>query len=159
MMIKPRLAEIVGTIPTIKEIVSHPFPADNPSIPKGANTWNLPYLPDAIDGRTMIARRFNDDIVGNHFHPCIPGKNPERFLLIMGSVVFWFDDLFGDHLEISLDADRLGPLEVHVPPYVLHGLEVVSSVAWFIEQQIGKFDPLICFSREEFVLLKDSLKE
>jgi len=107
----------------------------------------------------MIARRFASDEVGNHFHPRMPNKDPERFLLISGTVKFWFEDVHGLNRTMDLDADISGPVEVIIPPYLIHGIIVQSPVAWFLEQQAESFDPAANYSREEFNLLKESLKK
>jgi hypothetical protein len=106
----------------------------------------------------MIARRFAADEVGNHFHPRLPNKDPERFLLLIGRIKFWFKDLFGDIREDVVDADADGPTEIEIPPYILHRLTVLTATAWFLEQQRIPFRPADNYSPADFQHLRELLK-
>jgi hypothetical protein len=145
-----RLAPLVGRLSRVSEVVVRPFAPDDPSTPKGANTWNLLYPDEIISGRTMVARRYRGQLVGDHFHPRHPTKDPERFLLIMGDIRFHFEDFEGNMRVIGMNADRDGPLELHIPPYLLHRMEVVSETTWFLEQQADAWSPELSFGPEEF---------
>lgn len=101
----------------------------------------------------MVACRKQGEAVGGHFHARVPTKDPERFLLIVGNVRFWFKDLHGMVKLIETNADVHGPIEILVPPYILHHIIIVSEVAWFLEQQTDVFDPDINYNEAEFNLL------
>jgi hypothetical protein len=145
-----RTAPIVGEIPRVGEIKVRQFPPDDVSSPKGSNTWNWLYPTGASAGRTMIARRFAADEVGNHFHPRIPNKDPEQFLLLVGKMRFWFKDVFGNEREEIVDADADGPTEIEIPPYILHQFTVMTATAWFLEQQRTAFNVEDNYTPAEF---------
>jgi dTDP-4-dehydrorhamnose 3,5-epimerase-like enzyme len=106
----------------------------------------------------MIARRFAADEVGNHFHPRIPNKDPERFLLIVGRMRVWFKDVFGDVREEVVDADVQGPTQIEIPPYILHRFIVLTETAWFLEQQRTAFRPEDNYTPPEFSHLSKLVK-
>src|SRR5690242_3832878 len=145
-----RTPPIIGKVSCVSEIRIRCLPPDDIGSPKGANTWNW-LFPDGVSaGRTMIARRFAADEVGNHFHSRIPNKDPETFLLIMGTIQYYFKDAYGDIREEILDADALGPIEIEIPPYILHKLTILTQTAWFLEQQRTAFSPKDNYSSAEF---------
>ncbi len=161
-MSEPRLAPIVGALPSVRDVGLRPLPPDDPASPKGRNTWNWPFPANPIPGQTMIARRFTGDAVGGHFHvrrtqDALHNKDPEYLLLITGRAHFWFQDTSGEEVEMVLDA-TMGPQEVRIPPYILHIVTVLSDMIIFIEQQPAAYDPKMTYNADEFELLVASLK-
>ncbi len=156
---KIRKVPIIGKIPTVKSVTWGHIYADNRKTEKGSRTWNLPFPKVHNSGRTMVAQRLKGENVGNHFHPRCPQKDPEIFVIFLGSVHFWFKDVKGKEVHVMANALIDGPVQILVPPYVLHGLHVLSDETWFIEQQSEAFDPAICYSPEEFDAFCKSLKK
>lgn len=149
--------DITKPFPTTDDVhVGVVVPVDV-SNPKGSRTWRWPALSgDWSGGAIMVAKRIKGEAVGNHFHPAVPGKDPEMFLLLSGQCVFEFTDLFGNFIDHRLDASK-GAVEVKVPSFVFHGVRVLSDEIIFIEQQQRSYDPNESGSTAEFQALKERL--
>jgi len=152
-----RRAPIIGEPGRVSEIRCVPCKPDNPSIPKGARTWNHPFQIDmqAGVGRRMLAWRLKGEEVGNHFHPRAPNKDPEVFEFIYGDIDVWFKDIYSlehiEHIRIGLGE---APVLCKVPPYILHRLTILSSHALYEEFQEGPFNPDVNYTAEEFELIR-----
>jgi len=157
-LINHRLATITEPVTTVASVISNNLKPDDPTTHKGSNTWNFPY-PECTQhtGQTAIFRRYKGDEVGKHFHPRCPNKNPEQFLLLNGKVEFWFRDLHQGSRSLILDVEKSGPVIVLIPPYILHGLDVISNEVLFMEQQTEPWNPELTFSEAEFLLLHKTL--
>ena len=153
MSVQLRLAPLVGLPSRVSDVRCESCKADNPTIPKGARTWNHPFRVDmkAGESRRMLAWRIQGEEVGNHFHPRAPNKNPEVFEFLYGDIDVLFKDVYGDeHIErIRIELGQ-APVLCTVPPYLLHRLVIVSEKALFEEFQEGPFDPDVNFTAEEF---------
>ncbi len=142
--------------PSVRDVtMSKVWPADVTS-EKGSKTWDVLHV--AGSDRTVVPVRDPGDLVGNHFHPAVRGKNPEKFIVFRGLISFWFEDVHGGYLPMYIDTEFHGVVEVTIPPYILHGVDVVRQV-WFIESGVGPYDPANTRSEEEFKALVTSLKE
>jgi hypothetical protein len=151
-----RFAPIIGDITSVSDVQTRLLPPNDPNSQKGRNTWN--WLSPGAD-RVVVFRRNKEGGAGNHFHSREhKSKDPEKFLLIEGEVTFWFKDLAGRNREVDLKAEETGPVEILIPPYLLHGLVVKSEAVLFLEWQAGTFDPSFNYSVEEFDLLAEWLE-
>ncbi|MSU74832.1 hypothetical protein EXS57_03620 [Candidatus Kaiserbacteria bacterium] len=155
--LKLRRAPIIGEPGRVGDIQCFPCESDDPSLPKGARTWNHPFRVNmkAGMGRRMLAWRIKGEEVGNHFHPRAPNKDPEVFEFLYGDLDVWFKDVYGqehtEHIRIDLGE---APVLCTVPPYVLHRLIILSEKALFEEFQEGPFDPHMNYSAAEFELIR-----
>lgn len=161
-----RLAPIIGDIENlgrVSQVKLLPMAPDDRTSPKGSRTWNYIYQADAKagEGRHMMALRVRGEQVGNHFHPRVTNKDPERFLLRDGWIEFWFEDLFGHKRvePIHLDIRKNPPMVLIIPPYILHGIRVMGDVAIYDEIQTGPFNPEHNYDDKEFQHLREHLVE
>src|SRR3989344_485113 len=154
-----RRATIIGEPGRVSEILCAPCIPDNPSLPKGARTWNHPFQVDMKVGvgRLMLAWRLKGEEVGNHFHPRAPNKDPEVLEFLYGDIDVLFKDVYGaehtEHIRIRLGE---APVLCTIPPYILHRLIILSDKALYEEFQEGPFDPEVNFTSEEFELIRRS---
>lgn len=153
-----RLAPLIGHVGGVSSVVVKSHPCENPGTPKGSRTWNIVASSDMLanQGRVLIASRLRGEEVGNHFHPRVKNKDPERFFFLDGRIQFWFADAFGEKREETIMSDLRhgGPVMVELPPYILHGVRVLSEAAVFLELQEGPFEIAHNYTAEEFDLFK-----
>ncbi len=153
-----RKAPIIGEPSRVADVWFEVCKPDDPTSPKGSRTWNLLFDTDMQAGRArcMIAYRIRGEGVGNHFHPRVENKDPEIFVVLIGSVEFWFKDIYGEErtIPIAVNSQNINPVMIKIPPYLLHRINIVSPYAVFEEFQTGPFDPFVNYSAVEFELLR-----
>lgn len=115
----------------------------NPSNDRGLRTWKW--------GLTTVYFRQQGEVFGGHFHEGIdPSKDPEKFLLLTGTVEVSLEDQEGHNRSFVLAAGS-GPVELAIPPRVLHTLVALVD-CWFIENRVTPFNPELpdTYLREDF---------
>ncbi len=112
-------------------------PPANPSDPRGLRTWEW----HVETGKQItVFRRFRGETFGNHFHKGgDPSKNPERILLVSGTMEVELLDRNGAYKKEDLRTEK-GPVEFSIEPWVLHRYRAAADCL-YIEYRITRFDP------------------
>ena len=108
----------------------------DPQSEKGKWTfeWRLPN-----DQQITTYYRDAGTVAGGHYHTgSDPSKDPELFLLIFGRVKVRAYDTDQNQSIHLLDATN-GPVELIIPPFVLHFFEALTRVI-YIEYRVTRFN-------------------
>ncbi len=132
------LPAIPSHLPTVNEIAVEEIPPAD-ATEKGSLTWIYPL--GEIDGGSLATFvRTPHHVVGGHWHENIPNKNPERFILLHGTMIFTFEDAFGGRRVEHLETVALGKkILLTIPPYIMHWVEIRYPVALYQEIQQEPF--------------------
>ncbi|MDP3948015.1 MAG: hypothetical protein Q8Q41_05000 [bacterium] len=111
------------------------FPT-NPGNERGRHTWEW----KCPDGRQVsVYRRLKGERFASHFHKGDdPSKNPERFLLLAGTLCADFLDREGNEWSVALNASH-DPVELVIQPWVLHRMDALEECV-YIEYRVNPFD-------------------
>ena len=133
------LPTIPQHLPTVDQIDIRDLRPSDPTTEKGALTWNYP-LGQINGGSLATLVRTPHHEVGGHWHEAVPNKDPERFILLSGTMVFTFEDAGGTRRVERLETTMLGrKILLTIPPFIMHWVKVESDVALFQEVQQEPF--------------------
>ena len=133
------LPKIPLLIPSVDQITIAEIPPADPTNEKGSLTWIHP-LGKIDDGSLATLVRTPKHEVGGHWHENIPNKNPEKFILLCGTMIFFFEDARGALLVKKLEATLFGcKILLTIPPFIMHWVSIESDVAIFQEVQQEPF--------------------
>ncbi len=112
------------------------LPAD-PLHDRGRRTWEWKFTGGT---QVTVMKRRAGEVFGGHFHKGDdPSKNPERILLLSGSMNLQFKNLPEESWrEHPVDASE-HPQEIEIFPYMIHRITAVTDVL-YIEYRITHFD-------------------
>lgn len=143
-------ADIVAYAGTVDTVALKPVPAANPNNPRGAFTFewrawenadNTEKKP-AFDNPQVTVSWRQDEVYGRHFHrgdnAYDSAKRPEYILFVFGRTHLVAEDIWGGVKEIDIDVTT-NPLQLTIPPFVLHTLTVDKTGVRYIEVRRNAF--------------------
>ncbi|OGZ05404.1 MAG: hypothetical protein A2942_00200 [Candidatus Lloydbacteria bacterium RIFCSPLOWO2_01_FULL_50_20] len=142
-------------IPGVDDIGIAEIPCADPTNEKGLLTWVHP-LGTMRSGSLATFARTPDHEVGGHWHEEIPNKNPEKFILLDGTMVFTFEDAYGARRIERFEANALGrKILLTIPPFIIHWVKIESPVALYQEIQQEPFRLTDNWSEADWIRLKE----